>query len=82
MSKSTTATGPQTSCRIAATAERFSEHPLARAITKRASDLSLPVGEPAAFQCSPGMGIICEVEGQRTLVGTRALLEKDGLLHP
>jgi len=68
--------------RIAATAERFSEHPLAKAIAKRASDWSLPVGEPAAFQYSPGMGIVCQVEGQRTLVGTRALLERDGLHVP
>jgi len=73
---------PNDVMRIAATAERFSEHPLARAIAKRASDLSLVVGEPAAFRYSPGMGITCDVEGQRTLVGTRALLEKDGLLIP
>ena len=67
---------------IAATAERFSEHPLAKAIVKRATDWSLPVGEPAAFRYAPGMGIVCEVEGQRTLVGTHALLEQDGLLIP
>ncbi len=68
--------------RIAATAERFSEHPLARAITRRASDLSLVVGEPAAFHYSPGMGIICEVDGQRSLVGTRALLDQEGVAIP
>jgi Cd2+/Zn2+-exporting ATPase/Cu+-exporting ATPase len=68
--------------RIAATAERFSEHPLAKAIVKRASDWSLPIGEPAAFRYSPGMGIDCEVEGQRTLVGTRSLLEQEGLAVP
>jgi heavy metal translocating P-type ATPase len=68
--------------RIAATAERFSEHPLAKAIVKRASDWSLMVGEPVAFQYTPGMGIVCEVEGHRTLVGTRALLEQDGLKIP
>ena len=68
--------------RIAATAERFSEHPLAKAIVKRASDWSLQVGEPAAFQYNPGMGIVCEVEGYRTLVGTRTLLEQDGLKIP
>ena len=73
---------PNEVMRIAATAERFSEHPLAKAIAKRASDWSLPVGEPAAFQYSPGMGIVCQVEGQRTLVGTRALLERDGLQVP
>ena len=73
---------PNDVMRIAATAERFSEHPLAKAIVKRASDWSLPIGEPTAFQYSPGMGIVCEVEGQRTLVGTRALLEQAGLPVP
>ena len=38
--------------RIAAVAERFSEHPLARAITRRAADWSLPVGEPEDFRYS------------------------------
>jgi heavy metal translocating P-type ATPase len=73
---------PKDVMRIAASAERFSEHPLAKAIVKRASEWSLPIGEPEAFQYTPGMGIICEVRGQRTLVGTRALLEQDGLQIP
>jgi heavy metal translocating P-type ATPase len=68
--------------RIAATAERFSEHPLAKAIVKKASEWSLPVGEPSGFQYSPGKGIVCEVESRRTLVGTRALLEQEGVLVP
>jgi len=68
--------------RIAATAERFSEHPLAKAIVSKASDWSISIGEPVAFRYAPGMGIVCEVEGQRTLVGTRALLEQDGLQVP
>ena len=68
--------------RIAATAERFSEHPLAKAILSKAYDWSLTVGDPAGFRYSPGMGIACEVEGQPTLVGTRALLEQNGLQVP
>jgi Cd2+/Zn2+-exporting ATPase/Cu+-exporting ATPase len=71
---------PHEMMRIAATAERFSEHPLGRAICQRASDWSLAVGEPAAFRYQPGMGIECAVDGQRALVGTRALLEQHGLL--
>lgn len=67
---------------IAASAERFSEHPLAKAIVKRASDLSLPLGEPAAFRYLPGKGVVCEVEGRRTLVGARALLEQEGITAP
>jgi heavy metal translocating P-type ATPase len=68
--------------RIAATAERFSEHPLAKAIVKRASDWSLPLGEPAGFQYSPGKGVVCQVENQRTLIGSRALLAQEGVWVP
>jgi heavy metal translocating P-type ATPase len=68
--------------RIAATAERFSEHPLAKAIVKKANEWSLPIGEPAAFRYLPGKGIVCEVEGRPTLVGTRGLLEQEGVKVP
>lgn len=68
--------------RIAATAERFSEHPLARAIARRAAEWELPIGEPADFRYQPGMGIECMVEGARTLVGTRTLLERQGVAVP
>ncbi len=68
--------------RIAATAERFSEHPLGKAIFKAASDRSVPVGEPRSFQYHPGKGIVCEVEGKRTLVGTRGLMEAEGFSAP
>jgi Cd2+/Zn2+-exporting ATPase/Cu+-exporting ATPase len=68
--------------RIAATAERFSEHPLAKAIVRKATEWDLPVGEPAEFRYLPGKGIMCEVENRRTLVGTRALLEQEGVTVP
>ena len=68
--------------RIAATAERFSEHPLAKAIVKRAADWSVPMGEPSAFRYSPGKGVVCQVENQPTVIGTRSLLELEGVLIP
>lgn len=51
--------------RIAATAERFSEHPLARAIVKRATDLNLAVGEPTSFRYLPGQGIVVRLRACR-----------------
>jgi Cd2+/Zn2+-exporting ATPase/Cu+-exporting ATPase len=68
--------------RIAATAERFSEHPLAKAIVKKAAESNLQIGEPATFRYLPGQGIICHVEGQPTLVGTRGLMEQQGVQIP
>ena len=65
--------------RIAAAAERFSEHPLAKAIAKKAQEWSLTVGEPEDFQYFPGKGIVCQVDGARTIVGTRALMEAEAV---
>jgi Cd2+/Zn2+-exporting ATPase/Cu+-exporting ATPase len=66
----------------AASAERFSEHPLAHAITKKATEWSVDVGEPEDFQYFPGKGIVCCVQGSRTIVGLRALLEAEGVAVP
>ncbi|HUA63549.1 MAG TPA: cation-translocating P-type ATPase [Verrucomicrobiae bacterium] len=68
--------------RIAATAERFSEHPLAKAVLKKASEQGQHVGEPGAFRYVPGKGIACEVDGESTCVGTRAFLEEQGIAIP
>jgi Cd2+/Zn2+-exporting ATPase/Cu+-exporting ATPase len=68
--------------RIAAIAERFSEHPLARAITKKAGEWLLPEGEPTNFRYIPGQGILCEADRIPTAVGTRALMEAEGVAVP
>jgi Cd2+/Zn2+-exporting ATPase/Cu+-exporting ATPase len=68
--------------RIAATAERFSEHPLAKAIVKKALQQSLSLGEPTAFRYLPGKGVVCEVQNQKTLIGARALLQQEGIPVP
>ncbi len=73
---------PQEVVRIAASAERFSEHPLAKAIAKKAEAWSLPIGEPEDFQYFPGRGIVCRVGGVRTMVGTGALMEAKGVSVP
>ena len=68
--------------RIAATAERFSEHPLAKAIAMRAAEWSLSVAEPGNFRYIPGKGILCEVDGIHTAVGTRALMHDENVSVP
>jgi heavy metal translocating P-type ATPase len=67
---------------IAASAERFSEHPLAKAVAAKAREWSVPAGEPRDFQYFPGKGIVCEVDGVRTIVGTRAFLAGEQISLP
>jgi P-type Cu+ transporter len=70
---------PEQVVEAAAIAERPSEHPLARAILKKAADLSLAVIEPQEFQYTPGMGIVSSAGGEEIVAGSRALLENRGL---
>ncbi|HUO27605.1 MAG TPA: cation-translocating P-type ATPase [Bryobacteraceae bacterium] len=64
--------------RVAASAERYSEHPLARAILKTANAAALGLVDPDGFTYTPGKGISCRVDGEETVVGNRAfLLEHD-----
>jgi len=58
----------------AAAAERPSEHPLGKAILKKASALSLPVIEPERFQYTPGKGILAVVNGEEVVVGNTGFL--------
>ena len=65
--------------RLAASAERGSEHPLARAIVEGAEDRGLDVSEPEAFENVPGQGIRATVGTREVLVGNRKLLQEAGI---
>jgi Cu+-exporting ATPase len=65
--------------RVAATAERESEHPLARAIVDGARERGLDVAEPESFENVPGHGIHATVDGDEVLVGNRKLLSEEGI---
>ena len=58
----------------ASIAERKSEHPLAKAIIARATELSVPIVEPDEFSYTPGRGVRATSRGEEILVGSRALL--------
>jgi Cu+-exporting ATPase len=65
--------------RLAAVADRRSEHPLAEAIVRGARARGIEVGEPEAFNAIPGHGAEASVEGRRVLVGNRKLLERENV---
>jgi len=65
--------------RLAAGAERGSEHPLGDAIVARATSLGLAVAEPEGFRAIAGQGIEATVEGHAVLLGNPRLLEAKGV---
>lgn len=55
--------------RLVASAESRSEHPLAGALVRAASDRDLDVPDPESFRSTPGQGVEAIVEGTRVRVG-------------
>ena len=61
--------------RLAASAERYSEHPLADAVRAAAAAQNLPISDPDDFEAIPGQGIRATVDGRTVTIGNRALVE-------
>ncbi len=58
---------------LAASAERYSEHPLAEAVRAAARAHNLSLFEPEYFEAIPGMGVRAKVNGNLVAVGSRRL---------
>jgi Cu+-exporting ATPase len=65
--------------RLAASAERSSEHPLAEAIVKAASEKKLTLSPASDFNAVPGHGVEASVEGKKLLLGNLKLIKDRGL---
>jgi Cu+-exporting ATPase len=65
--------------RVAASIERYSEHPLASAVVGEAELRGLALAEARNFEAEVGGGVIGEVENQRVAVGKRSFLDDHGV---
>jgi heavy metal translocating P-type ATPase len=65
----------------ASIAERKSEHPLARAVVARATELAIPLADPDEFSYTPGKGVRVTYRGEEILVGSRALMTQHGMTN-
>ncbi len=65
--------------RVAAAAERGSEHPLGRAVVTAATERGLEPPEPDGFTATPGHGVTARVSGTEVVVGSRELLAEHGV---
>lgn len=57
--------------RLAASAERYSEHPLADAVRRAAREQGIRLAEPENFEAVPGMGVRATIDGTRIEIGNR-----------
>jgi Cu+-exporting ATPase len=65
--------------RLAAVAEKNSEHPLAEAIMKRASMAGLTIPDAASFEAIPGHGIKATVDGKQVMLGNERLMNDEAV---
>lgn len=63
--------------RLAASAERGSEHPLGESIVRAAQEAGLVLSDPVAFEGISGYGIAAQVDGRRILLGNLRLMERE-----
>ena len=70
---------PKEVLRLAAAAEKNSEHPIAEAIVRKAEELGLEVEEPSSFEALPGLGVKARLDDAEILVGNLRLLVEQGV---
>jgi heavy metal translocating P-type ATPase len=63
----------------ASIAERKSEHPLAKAVVARATELAIPLVEPDEFCYTPGRGVRVSYGGEEILVGSLSFFVAHGM---
>jgi Cd2+/Zn2+-exporting ATPase len=72
-------TKPAELLRIAASAERYSNHPTAKALSSLAGEAGVPMAEPADFAETAGRGVSATVDGRRVYVGRAQWLVDNGV---
>lgn len=65
--------------RLAAIAEKLSEHPLGRAVVQVAIARELTVPDPEEFTVLPGLGVRTRIAGAEVIIGRPRLLSEQGI---
>ena len=72
-------TKPAELLRIAASAEKYSNHPTAKALATISAEAGVPLVEPKDFTETAGRGVTAEVGGAKVLVGRAQWLKDNGV---
>ncbi|MDB6109594.1 MAG: cadA [Pedosphaera sp.] len=72
-------TAPAELLRLAASAEKYSNHPTAKALAQLAGEAGVPLGEPTNFAETAGRGIKADVDGKTIIVGRAQWLKDNGV---
>jgi len=66
---------------LAASAEKYSNHPTAKALAQLADEAGVPLAEPKDFSETAGRGVKAQVNGAPVLVGRAQWLKDNGVDH-
>ncbi|HXI72179.1 MAG TPA: cation-translocating P-type ATPase [Verrucomicrobiae bacterium] len=72
-------TKPAELLRFAASAEKYSNHPTAKALAKLAGEAGVPLAEPKDFAETAGRGVKAQIDGAAILVGRAQWLKDNGV---
>ncbi len=70
---------PSEILRLAAAAEKYSEHPLGKSLVKAAQEQSIAIANPRSFDVLPGSGVRAQVGDTAVLLGKPALFPSQGI---
>lgn len=72
-------TTPAELLRVAASAEKFSNHPTAKALAALAEEAGVPLADPQGFAETAGRGIKAQVDGANIIIGRAQWLKDNGI---
>jgi Cd2+/Zn2+-exporting ATPase len=72
-------TTPAELLRAAASAEKYSNHPAAKALAQLAAEAGVPLSEPKDFSESAGRGVGAQIDGARVIIGRAQWLKEQGV---
>jgi Cd2+/Zn2+-exporting ATPase len=65
--------------RVASSAERYSNHPTAKALTQLAAEAGVPLSEPKDFSETAGRGVSAHIDGAKVIIGRAQWLKEQGV---
>jgi Cd2+/Zn2+-exporting ATPase len=74
-----TGTTPAELLRVAASAEKYSNHPTAKALALLAGEAGVPLSEPKDFSEAAGRGVSAQIDGAKVIIGRAQWLKDQGI---
>jgi Cd2+/Zn2+-exporting ATPase len=72
-------TTPAELLRVAGSAEKYSNHPTAKALAQLAAEAGVPLSEPKDFSETAGRGVSAQIDGAKVIIGRAQWLKDQGI---